>query len=51
LFDTAGGVGKIHEKVAVELQEMWREQLGIQVELKQMEKRVYLAAQNRLDYD
>ncbi len=30
---------------------MWEEQLGLHVELKQMEKRVYLAAQNRLDYD
>jgi len=51
LFDGASGAGRIHEKIAVELQSMWREQLGIQVELKQMEKRVYLAAQNRLDYD
>jgi oligopeptide transport system substrate-binding protein len=51
LFDSASGSGKIHEKVAVELQEMWREQLGIQVELKQMEKRVYLVAQSHLDYD
>jgi oligopeptide transport system substrate-binding protein len=51
LFDGASGSGKIHEKIAVELQSMWHEQLGIQVELKQMEKRVYLAAQNRLDYD
>jgi oligopeptide transport system substrate-binding protein len=33
------------------LQQMWREQLGIQFELKQMEKRVYLAAQGKLDYD
>jgi oligopeptide transport system substrate-binding protein len=51
LFDAASGGGRIHEKVAVELKEMWGKQLGIQVELKPMEKRVYLAAQNRLDYD
>jgi oligopeptide transport system substrate-binding protein len=51
LFDAASGGGTIHEKVAVELKEMWRAQLGIEIELKQMEKRVYLAAQNRLDYD
>jgi len=51
LFDAASGSGKVHEKLAVEIQQMWREQLGIEVELKQMEKRVYLAAQSRLDYD
>jgi oligopeptide transport system substrate-binding protein len=51
LFDSAGGGEKIHEKVAVELQQMWREQLGIQIELKQMEKQVYQAAQKNRDYD
>ncbi|HEY3860719.1 MAG TPA: peptide ABC transporter substrate-binding protein [Verrucomicrobiae bacterium] len=51
LFDAAAGGGKIYEIVAVELQQMWREQLGIQIDLKQMEKRVYLVAQNHLDYD
>jgi oligopeptide transport system substrate-binding protein len=30
---------------------MWEQQLGIHVELKEMEKRVYLDAQNHLDYD
>ena len=33
------------------MQQMWSRELGIRVELKQMEKRVYLAAQDRLDYD
>jgi oligopeptide transport system substrate-binding protein len=51
LFDASAGGEKINEKVAVELQQMWQEQLGLQIELKQMEKRVYLVAQNRLDYD
>ncbi len=51
LFDSAGGGEHIHEKIAVEAQQMWREQLGLQFELKQMEKRVYLAAQGKLDYD
>lgn len=41
----------MHEKIAVELQNMWREQLGIEVELHQMEWKVYLAAQSHLDYD
>jgi oligopeptide transport system substrate-binding protein len=51
LFDSAGGGEKIHEKVAVELQQMWREQLGLEFELKQMEKRVYQTAQKTRDYD
>ena len=51
LYDAASGGGLLNQKVAVELQQMWLEQLGIRVELKQMEKRVYLVAQNHLDYD
>jgi oligopeptide transport system substrate-binding protein len=51
LFDSASGGGKIYLKLAVEMQQMWEEQLGVRIELKQMEKRVYLAAQNNLDYD
>ena len=52
LFDsTAGGAAKVHAKMAVELQEMWRRELGIQMDLRQMEKKVYLAAQTALDYD
>ena len=51
LFDSASGGGNIHQKLGVEMQQMWEEQLGIHVELKQMEKRVYLAAQDSLDYD
>ncbi len=51
LIDASGGGGRIHEQLAVELQHMWEAQLGVHVELVQMEKKVYLAAQNRLDYD
>jgi oligopeptide transport system substrate-binding protein len=51
LFDSASGGGKIHLKLATEMQHMWEEQLGLRVELKEMEKRVYLDAQNHLDYD
>jgi oligopeptide transport system substrate-binding protein len=51
LFDAASGGERIHEKVAVELQQMWREQLGLQIDLKQMEKQVYQAAQKSGDYD
>jgi oligopeptide transport system substrate-binding protein len=51
LFDASGGGGRIHEQLAVEMQLMWQEQLGIHADLAQMEKKVYLAAENRLDYD
>jgi oligopeptide transport system substrate-binding protein len=50
LFDAASGVGNIHSQIGVELQQMWREQLGINAQLKPMEKKVYLASQNHLDY-
>jgi oligopeptide transport system substrate-binding protein len=50
LFNAAGG-GGINQKIGVELQHMWEEQLGIHVGLQQMEKSVYIAAQDRLDYD
>ena len=45
------GAGKMQEKIAVELQQMWREQLGVQLELRQIERKVFLSAQSRLDYD
>ena len=52
LFDSAAGGGaNVHGKIAVELQEMWKRELGIDLELRQMEKKVYLAAQSALDYD
>jgi oligopeptide transport system substrate-binding protein len=47
----AGGGSKIHEKVGVELQQMWRDTLGIDMELRQLEWKVYLSAQSHLDYD
>jgi oligopeptide transport system substrate-binding protein len=51
LFDSASGGGRIHLKLGIEMQQMWEEQLGVRVELKEMEKGVYLNAQNHLDYD
>lgn len=51
LFESVSGGGSVHSKIAVELQEMWQRELGIKVELRQMEKQVYLAAQRGLDYD
>ena len=39
-----------NKNIAVELQRMWHETLGIQVKLRQAENKVYLAAQSALDY-
>ena len=51
-FDAAaGGAAKLHAKVAVELQQMWHAELGIEMELRQLEWKVYLNAQSQLDYD
>lgn len=47
----AGGGAKMHEKIAVELQQMWKQELGIHVELRQMEFMVYLNSQSHLEYD
>jgi oligopeptide transport system substrate-binding protein len=51
LFESVAGGASVHSKVGVELQQMWRDALGIRVELRQMEKRVYLKAQRSLEYD
>ena len=47
----AGGAAKIHETIAVELQQMWRENLGIEMDLQQVEVKVLYADQAQLDYD
>jgi len=47
----AGGAAKSHEMIAVELQQMWRENLGIEMDLQQVEVKVLYANQSRLDYD
>ena len=47
----AGGSAKIHENVAIELQQMWRDELGIQMDLRQLEWKVYLSAQSHLDFE
>jgi oligopeptide transport system substrate-binding protein len=48
---TAGGAAQMHENVAVELQQMWRDTLGIEMELRQLEWKTYLGAQAHLDFD
>jgi oligopeptide transport system substrate-binding protein len=40
-----------HEKIGVELQDMWKKELGIDVELRSVEWKVYLRMQYDLDYD
>jgi oligopeptide transport system substrate-binding protein len=40
-----------HEKIAVELQEMWRRELGIEMDLRQLEWKVFMVNQKQLDYD
>lgn len=48
---SSGGSSKTHQKIGVELQQMWKETLGIQIELRQVESKIHLAAQSALDYD
>jgi oligopeptide transport system substrate-binding protein len=40
-----------HRRIAVAIQEMWRQNLGINVELLNQEWRVYLDTQNNMNYD
>src|SRR5579862_2913 len=51
LFNAPAGGGKIHEKIAIELQQMWRDNLGVDIELRQLEMQVYLTEQDQLHYD
>lgn len=50
-FSAAGGGAKMQGKIAVELRDMWREVLGVTVELRQIERKVFYSAQSRLDFD
>jgi oligopeptide transport system substrate-binding protein len=47
----AGGAGHVQGRIAVELQEMWRQALGVEIELRQIERKIFYNAQSRLDYD
>ena len=42
---------KLYENIGIEIQQMWHENLGINVELRPLEWKVYLSTQARLDYD
>ncbi len=45
------GSGAVDEKIAVELQSMWRDALGVNVSLTRQEWKVYLNSMTSLDYD
>ncbi len=49
-FFSASGGANLHGKIAVELQQMWREILGVDIELRQIERKVFYASQSKLDY-
>lgn len=51
MFNAAAGGGRIHEEIAIELQQMWRDTLGVDIELRQLEMQVYLTEQDQLHYD
>ena len=39
-----------HEQIAIEMQAMWRNELGIEMELRQVEWKVYLSEQSKTNY-
>jgi oligopeptide transport system substrate-binding protein len=51
MFNAPAGGGKIHEQIAIEMQQMWRDTLGVDIELRQLEMQVYLTEQRQLHYD
>jgi oligopeptide transport system substrate-binding protein len=51
MFNAGAGGGRIHAEVAIELQQMWRDTLGVDIELRQLEMQVYLTEQDQLHYD
>src|SRR6266436_8317580 len=50
-YSAASGGAKLPGKIAIELQQMWREELGVEVELRQIERKIFFSSQSRLDYD
>ncbi len=50
-FNYIYNTAEMHKQIAVELQQMWKQELGINMELRQMEWKVYLSAQSQLDFD
>jgi len=50
-YSAASGGAKMQGKIAVELQQMWRDGLGVEIELRQIERKIFWSSQSRLDYD
>jgi oligopeptide transport system substrate-binding protein len=50
-YSAAGGGARLHGQVGIELQQMWRDALGVEVELRQIERKIFYSAQSKLDYD
>lgn len=50
-YSGTGGGAQMQAKIAVELQQMWRDELGVVVELRQIERKIFYNAQSRLDYE
>ena len=51
-FDaSSGGAAQLHEDIAVELQQMWRDTLGIQMDLRKVESKIIWSMQSHLDYE
>ncbi|HVV00273.1 MAG TPA: peptide ABC transporter substrate-binding protein [Verrucomicrobiae bacterium] len=47
----AGGAGRMQEKLGVELREMWLKNLGVDVGLRQIERKIFYSVQSHLDFD
>jgi len=50
LFNAGASGTKLHEDIAVELQQMWRRELGIEMDLRQVETQVFWGMLSRLNY-
>ncbi len=52
MFDAAAGGGsKLHQDIGIELQQMWRDNLGIEMDLRQVEWKVLLSSYSHLGYE
>jgi len=47
----SGAAAALQVRIGVELQQTWREVLGVEIELRQIERKIFYAVQSRLDYD
>ena len=50
-YGGSGGAAALQARIGVELQQTWREVLGVEIELRQIERKIFYAVQSRLDYD